>query len=167
MMIQQRKWAGLLQSGSAADQVTALRQMSNEQYIEGFAVTVTRLAGSSDDEVRMWAAEALETVIRPTAEDVRSLAEMLGTADDGEIVYWAATLLGRLAGQAEAAVDALESCVRTSHYLPAREQATWALCQIGPPALSAADTLKKTASDAPPRLRRMATAALQAIGDAA
>jgi hypothetical protein len=52
-------------------------------------------------------------------------------------------------------------------YLPAREQATWALHQIGPPASIAIETLKEAAEDAPPRLQRMAKEAIRVITDAA
>ena len=68
---------------------------------------------------------------------------------------------------AVSAVDALQTCLRESMYLPARERAAWALSQIGPPASSAVPALQEAAKGAPPRLQRLATEALRAIGDIA
>lgn len=166
-MDRREQWVAKLDSQSTDKQIEALRQISNQQDVTGLTTRIVRLSGSRDDDVRMWAAEALESAVQPTVDDVGELVGQLQTADDGEICYWAATLLGRLGRDAVAAVDALQSCLRDSLYLPAREQATWALCQIGPPASSAAPVLREVVDTAPPRLQRMANAALQAIGEAA
>ncbi len=125
------KWAMPLHSELVDDQVTALRQISAAEIVTGITVRVVQLAGSSHDEVRMWSAEALETSIQPSLGEVFGLRELLGRAADGEVCYWAATMLGRLGSQAVSAVNELESCVRESMYLPAREQATWCSARLG------------------------------------
>lgn len=160
-------WGEVLAGGSPDDQVEVLRQISGQESVTGLTVAIVELSGSGNDEVRMWSAEALETAVTPTESEVTALIQMLVSAADGEICYWAATMLGRLGPEAVAAVEALETCLRTSLYLPARERAAWALSQIGPQAAAAVPALKEAAEAAPPRLQRLASEALRAIGDAA
>ena len=105
--------------------------------------------------------------MQPDPAEATELSELLSACGDGEVCYWAATMLGRLGKQSVAAVDALEACVRESMYLPARERATWALSQIGPQAAAAVPTLEEAAAAAPPRLQRLASEALEAIRDQA
>lgn len=151
--------------------IEVLSQIAAAGNVTGITVAVVRLSGSSNDEVRRWAAESLESSIVPVAEEVDELAELLYDGRDGEVCYWAATMLGRLGGdvgpRARTAVNALETCLSDSLYLPARERAAWALSQIGPSAASAATTLRRTAEDAPPRLKKLVAKALRVIGDAA
>ena len=161
------KWKKPLVSGSSHQQVDALMEITRFESVRSISAIVVRLAGGRDDEVRMWAAEALEVAIVPQRAEVSELIEILATADDGECCYWAATLLGRLGDAAIDAVQALESCVSNCLFLPAREQATWALSQIGPAAVAAVPTLREAAEVAPPRLQKMATEAIRIIGDAA
>jgi hypothetical protein len=157
------KWAAKLTGNSVEDQVEALRQISTQQVVTELAVTVVGLSGSSDDEVRMWSAEALEVAIQPGQSEVLGLIELLERAVDGEICYWAATMLGRLGNDAVNAAAALETCLRESMYLPARERATWALSQIGPAASVAIPALTEAVESAPPRLQRLANEAIRAI----
>lgn len=166
-MTDDQNWRNMLATDSAETQVEALRQISGQESATGLTVAIVALSGSPDDDVRTWSAEALETAVVPTESEVPPLIEMLESASDGEICYWAATMLGRLGPKAVAAVDALEACLRESMYLPARERATWALSQIGPPAAAAIPALKEAAEAAPPRLKRLATEALRVIGEIA
>ena len=76
------KWAEWLASESVDDQVTALRKISAAESVFGLTATVVQLAGSRDDDVRMWSAEALETSIQPDAEEVPTLAQLLHRAED-------------------------------------------------------------------------------------
>ncbi len=159
-------WAEGISSQSAERCVQTLRQIVAAGNASGLSGRIVALAGSADDEVRMWAAEALETAVIVRTEDVTDLVSLLATSGDGEVCYWAATLLGRLGnhvGKTAEAVVALEHCLRTSMYLPARERAAWALCQIGLAAAPAMPTLRHAAVDGPPRLKRLAIAALEAI----
>lgn len=167
MASNQERWASQLTCGDVDGRVAALRQIAGQESVTGLTAIVVELAGSSDDEVRMWAAEALETAIKPLPMDIEALIQALDPGDDVDICYWAATMLGRLGTEASVAAAALEKCLAESMYLPARERAAWALCQLGPSARSATETLRRTAQDAPPRLKRLATEALRILGEAA
>jgi HEAT repeat protein len=166
-MTNNNSWGEILTGNSPDAQIDVLRQISGQESVTGLTVLVVALSGSRDDEVRMWSAEALVTAVDPTESEATALIGMLESAADGEICYWAATMLGRLGPDAVAAVGALETCLRNSMYLPARERATWALNQIGPRAAAAVPALKEAAQAAPPRLQRLATEALRAIGEIA
>jgi len=163
MDAQTKQWSAWLNSDSPQRQTDALRQISGGDAVFGVAVRCVELAGCRSDEVRMWAAEALETSVKPQPSDAKPLAGLLAGGGDGEICYWAATLLGRLGPSASCAALELEACVDRSPYLPARERAAWALSRIGPAAAMAAATLRRVAADGPPRLRRLATQALESI----
>ena len=156
-------WRANIDGDSVHACIDALRQISSLESVQGLTVSVVRLAGSEDDEIRMWASEALESAIQPNSSELLMLIQLLESTNDSEICYWAATMLGRLGRNAGASAGALEACVRESMYLPARERATWALTQIGPAAQVAIPTLQEASETAPPRLQRMAQAALERI----
>ena len=162
-MANNNSWADALAGDAPAAQVEALRRIAGQESVTGLTVSIIALSGSSDEDVQMWSAEALETAVEPSTSEVIPLIEVLQSADHGEIRYWAATMLGRLGTDAVAAVAALETCLRESRYLPARERAVWALSQIGPQAAAAVPALKAAAAGAPPRLQRLATEALRVI----
>jgi hypothetical protein len=147
--------------------IDALRQISNRDHVTGFTLRIVALAGNSNDEIRMWAAEALERAIEPSEDEIASLIHVLELAGDGEVCYWAATMLGRIGAAAASAGPALSDCLEQSLYLPARERSAWALCQMGDAAIVARDSLSKAAQNAPPRLKRLANEALKRIGEAA
>ena len=168
------KWASQLRSDSFENQISALREITRQSDVEGLAAQVIDLAGSRHDEVRMWAAEALQSAIRPTIQDAKMLIDQLQNSDDGEVCYWTATLLGRLGEPlskvpeiASDAVKTLESCLRDSLYLPARERAASALRQLGPVSRTAVPTLRQVARHAPPRLQRLTNETLEALEEAA
>jgi hypothetical protein len=169
-----QKWTSQLESQSISQQITALREIARSREIRGIAIAVVQLAGSSDDEVRDWAAACLESTITPAAEDASDLIDLLQRADNGDVCYWTATLLGRLGENlavnpkvAAEAVRALETCLRDSRYLPARERAAWGLRQLGTASKAALPTLRRLSSEAPPRLKRLSDEAIKAIDAAA
>jgi len=157
------RWISLLRSTNTAQQASALREISSCEHVTGCTMECLALVASHDDEVQMWASEALESSIKPGPDDVRRLTAHLIGANDGEICYWAATMLGRLGRAAGSAVDALEICARDREYLPARERSVWALCHIGPQAESALPTLLEIADDAPARLQRLSLQAIKIV----
>ena len=166
--------ASQLESDSFDQQVTALREIARSSNVQGSTIRAVELAGSADDEVRMWAAEALESSIQPTSHEASGLIERLQHSADGEVCYWTATMLGRLGSEistmpetAESAVSALASCLSDSLYLPARERAAWALRQLGPVSKLALPTLRQVAMKAPPRLQRLTNETLKALDAAA
>ncbi|MGI9474740.1 MAG: HEAT repeat domain-containing protein [Rubripirellula sp.] len=156
------KWISQLAS-SPDEQIDVLRQLARQEDVCGITVPVVALAGSSDDEVRMWASEALESVVQPQTSEIPALIAQVEDPDDGEVCYWAATMLGRLGAESASAVDALGRCLADSMYLPARERAVWALAQIGSDAVSATDALASAVANGPARLSRLASDALKAI----
>jgi HEAT repeat protein len=168
------EWAEALASGIEETQVRALRQMSSCESVTGVAPTVAMLSGSENDEVRMWAAEAMETAVQPAAADIKALIDLMAASPDGEVCYWSATMIGRLGVQGAETVEALERCLLNSNYLAAKERAVWALSQVGPDAVAALPALR-TVIDEPdrhPRLTRMATEVIRrltsrSIGEAA
>jgi HEAT repeat protein len=125
--------------------------------------TLIEATGDLDETVREWAADSLETMGAPRSFDLPEIVELLSEAYDGEVAYWAATMLGRLGPSAHPATDVLARTIRFSKYLPVRERAAWALGQIGPRAAGATLILRETSENATPRLRRIATEALESI----
>lgn len=167
-------WTSQLEGQSIDQQIAALQAIAQTRGAEGFTIAVVRLTSSPNDEVRSWAAEALEVGVKPTLDEAESLIAELRKAEDGERCYWAATLLGRLGDElasrhdiAGDAVLALEGCLRDSRYLPARERAARGLCQLGAASKSALPTLRRLAVEAPPRLQRLSSEAAKAIDAAA
>lgn len=134
-----------------------------EESLTPWAVVLVEAAGDLDDDVRAWAADALETLGSPRLTDLPALVRLLSDSPDGEIAYWAATLLGRLGPAAFPATEVLSHTVQHSPYLPVRERAVWALGRIGPRARSASIALREASAKGPPRLRRLATAALESL----
>ncbi|TWU17734.1 hypothetical protein Pla52o_49490 [Novipirellula galeiformis] len=166
-MMAKSDWAAGLASQRVEDKIATLRTLANQDAVTGLAVACIKLVVDSDEEVRMWAAEALQRSVLPDVDDVETLAELVLYPNDGEIPYWAATMLGRLQSEAVGGVEALQHCLLNSNYLPARERAAWALAQIGPAAANAIGSLEKAAPTAPPRLKQLVREAIQAIGNAA
>jgi HEAT repeat protein len=156
-----------LASPSVEQCVKTLQGIASSGHAEGLSAQIVSLAGSSDDDVRTWAADALESSVVVHRDEVPALIQLLAETSDSEVSYWAATLLGRLGRDAAAAVPCLENCLSRSMYLPARERAAWALCRIGAAAAPAMPSLRSAAIDGPPRLKRLAIEALEAIRGAA
>ncbi len=126
------------------------------------AVALVRGCGDADEEVRNWTTAALEELGPPPRDAARPLVDLL---DDpcAEVNYWAATLLGRLEADAAEAVPALTAALRQNAHRTVRQRAAWALGRIGPAARPAKAALVQAASDADPRLARLAQQALDQI----
>lgn len=118
---------------------------------------------SEQEAVRDQAASALEDQGPPAAEEAPAIAALL-TCPHADVVYWAATLLGRLEAQAEPFSADLAKVLDSAAELHARERAAWALGMIGPPARDAALlALDKAAASKEPRLARVASQAAARI----
>jgi len=129
----------------------------------GITATVIQLVADKNEEVCMWACEALESRISPSPTEVVELIELLRDAKDGEVAYWTATMIGRLGSNASGATAVLANVLLDSPCLAARERAAWALSEIGPPAKSAMNALKQIGPEDPPRLQRLAAFAIEAV----
>ena len=88
------QWTAALASGDEQQQVEALQQISSCDGVVGLTAVILALAGDERDEVRSWAAEAMEMAVRPEPADLPMLAARLQQSSDGEVCYWAATMLG-------------------------------------------------------------------------
>ena len=83
---------------------------------------------------------------------------------DPLVAYWAITLLGRSGQAAAAATAVLAERLGPAAPLEVAQRAAWALGKIGPAALVASGALQVAATSADPRLARLASEALAAIG---
>ena len=99
----------------------------------------------------------------PAPSTLPVLMNLAGKGHDGETVYWAVTLIGRMGPAAARATACLTATLTHSPYLPARERAAWAIARIGTPAQSALEALRKAVETGPPRLSRLATQAIESI----
>ena len=118
---------------------------------------------SEDENRQQQATELLENSGPPSAADASSIAALLTDAN-ADVVYWAATLLGRMEAKASPYTDALGKVLISSSADNARERAAWALGQIGPGAAAALPSLEKLANSASPRLARLSREAIKQIG---
>ena len=93
------------------------------------ASALIKTVADSDDQVRQWATSALEDLGPPRTED---LAELIALLNDkrGDVVYWAATLIGRLGQAAVSAQAALTAAAAKHPAENARKRAQWALEKI-------------------------------------
>lgn len=126
-------------------------------------VALVCACGDEEAEVRDWAVAALEELGLPPAGTVHELEHLL-LGGQPLVAYWAATLLGRSGQAAASAVDALTACLTTATDPAVAQRAAWALGKIGPAAAVAIAPLRDAAAGADPRLARLATEALAAIG---
>lgn len=126
------------------------------------AVALMKFGLSADGEVRDWSVAALEQMGPPAATDVVPLRSLLSS--DNELqAYWAATLLGRIGSEANAAVDDLARLVRESPSSAVRQRAAGALGQIGEVTPTVVDSLKHAAACDDTRLSRIANDALASL----
>jgi HEAT repeat protein len=127
------------------------------------AVAIVRACGDADEQVREHAVAALEDLGPPPAEVIGQLIDLVAYSDP-LVAYWSTTLLGRAGEDASSAVPALAGCLSSPADLSVKQRAAWALGKIGSAAASAREALGRAANDADPRLARLATEALAAIG---
>lgn len=151
-----------LNSDEAAARLAAAERLG--VLAEDAAPAAASLLARLDDEVtiREAAVSALESLGPPPASQVPELIARLRDPS-GDVIYWAATLLGRLQDDASEAVPALATCLESKAAIAARERAAWALGQIGPAAAPARGALERAAAGDAVRLARLAKGALERI----
>lgn len=157
-------WISRLDSTDAQERAAAAERLAQlGPDAAAAAVPLVEACRTDDDRLREWAVAALEELGPPPPADVSRLTLLV--SDKNPLAgYWAATLLGRSGEGAASAVAALAACVGSAADVSVRQRAAWALGQIGPAAASARAVLEKAAGDADPRLARLASEALAAIG---
>ncbi len=119
----QNDWASRLTSDRSASEISAdLQELALQESVSGVTRRCLELLGHDVSEVRLWASEALESVVQPEPAEATSLVAWLDELIDRQAVaarestadldaseladqmYWTATMLGRI-GAAAAAAD--------------------------------------------------------------
>lgn len=147
-------------AAARAEAAEQLAQLGSDARPAALALLIA--CGDETEEVRQWAAEALEGMGPPEVADLERLISLV-EARSADVGYWAVTLLGRLKGDAAPAVDALATVVAERGDLTVRHRAAWALGEIGPPAAKVLPALQKAGADPDPRLSRLAQEAIEHI----
>ncbi len=129
----------------------------------GAVVPLVKAVGDDHEEVCEAATAALEELGAPSPGDLDALAQCLLGAQSPDSAYWAATLIGRLEGEAAPAVPALIKALEEGA-ATVRQRAAWALGKVGPAAIEAKAALQTAADADDPRLARLAQRALEEIG---
>ena len=138
----------------------SLGQMGNEA--QPAAVALVQACANDDEALREWVVAALEQLGPPAQNDLPALCRLL--EDHHELsAYWAATLIGRLQGQAIAAVGGLAECVRHGPHPSVQQRAIWAVGQLGAAAREATGVLQQAAASSDPRTARLAREVLERI----
>lgn len=153
-----------LNSSQVGVRAEAAEQLAQQGDAAAPAVIgLLRNVGDSDETVREWSVAALEGLGTPSVDDLDALIDQID-AEQPDVGYWAATLLGRLEADAAPAVDALARAAAGHPESQVRQRAVWALGKIGPAAGNAVPVLKQAAQSSEPRLARLAEQALTQIG---
>ena len=138
-----------------ADQVEANKQL--------IAVLLTML--DENEEVRAWASDVLTSVEEPSVEWAPQIAELTRHVN-APVAGWACKLLGRLGNDATRYQSSLANAVRQHPEKSVRQLAALALKSVPTLTQDTVLALKAAASDADPRLSRLATDALSAQNEA-
>lgn len=159
-----RRLAGDLTSTDVAVRMRAAEGLAQAGAEAGAAaVELVHACADPDAGVREWVVAALEG-LGPAPDG--SLAALTSLAGDAEplTAYWALTLLGRSGAAAAPAVAAIAARLAPPAPVEVRQRAAWALARLGPAAAPAADGLRAAAAADDPRLARLASEALAALG---
>ena len=144
-----------------AEAAERLSRLDPEE-VRAAALVLADACSDESEAVREAATGALEEMGPPAIDTLDGLVTLLA-ATQADTGYWAATLLGRLGGDAAAAVPALTATLQSSPHQNVRQRAAWALGKIGPEARVAIDALRKAATEVDPRLARLASRAISQI----
>ncbi len=71
-----QQWKDALESGIEQAQIDALRQISSHESMTGLAAAIVLLSGDPREELRMWAAEAMESAVQPVPSEVAELISL-------------------------------------------------------------------------------------------
>ena len=162
-----RKRLGSSEVAERRQAAETLAQMG-EEAAEA-ARELVNAAGDADEQVREWAVGALEALGPPAAGLTSGLVEQLANPR-ADAAYWAATLLGRLGGEAQAASGPLAKLVQQAGAAAVRQRSAWALGKIGEGIAGEVDggtraavqaSLSQAAEDGDAQLARQAREALK------
>lgn len=141
--------------------IDQLRELANDTDATLAQLPSVLLSLPGDDEERMqWACEALENCGVPAASQLNQLLPFLKHPDD-LVVSWTCKLLARLEQAAAAAQPGLVEVLKCHGDQFVREEAAQALGLLAELSPAARSALEQAATDGGPRLKRIATAALE------
>ncbi|MEX1042010.1 MAG: HEAT repeat domain-containing protein [Pirellulaceae bacterium] len=100
------------------------------EMVSSAIIPLCRAVVDEEEQVGQWATSALEDCGRPPVEERDALVELLTDRQD-DVVYWAATLLGRLENDAQPVVPQLAQLATDHESANVRQRALWALGKIG------------------------------------
>jgi HEAT repeat protein len=151
-----------LSSSDASVRANAVRNLRGDQALAQLAaVALVNITSDDDETVRETAVDVLENLGSPRTEDVGRLADLLDVKE-GDVAYWAATLLGRCGEEAGSASESLNAALAHPESV-VRQRAAWALGKIGSPATCALPSLVQAASSDDSRLAQLAQQAVAKI----
>ena len=133
---------------------------ANKQLI---AVLLTML--DEDQEVRAWASDVLTAVEEPASDWAPQLAELTRHVN-APVAGWSCKLLGRLGEQATRYQSSLTQALTQHAEISVRQLAALALKSVPNLSNETIVALKAAASDADPRLSRLASEALSTQNEA-
>lgn len=103
---------------------------THPEMVPAAIIPLCRAVVDDEEQVGQWATSALEDCGSPPTEEQEALVDLL-TDTHADVVYWAATLLGRLEHQAQPAVAPLSGLATRHESANVRQRALWALGKIG------------------------------------
>ena len=93
------------------------------------AVALVQHCGSPNEALRNWCTGALESLGAPATDQIDDLALLTRSANT-DVVFWAATLLGRAGARARSAVAVLSERSSDASAPAVQKRAAWALKKI-------------------------------------
>jgi len=144
----------------SCDSETLEKCVQDPEYASAHWEVLIEGVASSDESILEPATEALENcgVLNSTAlPKLKALLESNSRAGLGsQKLYWLCTLAGRFGKQASGLQGLVtEIATDRSLDLSARERAAWCLTEFGTLESQHAEALKRSAADAPDRLKRL------------
>ncbi len=144
----------------SCDSETLEKCVQDPEYASAHWEVLIEGVASSDESILEPATEALENcgVLNSTAlPKLKALLESNSRAGLGsQKLYWLCTLAGRFGKQASGLQGLVtEIATDRSLGLSARERAAWCLTEFGTLESQHAEALKRSATDAPDRLKRL------------
>jgi HEAT repeat protein len=141
--------------------IDRLRHMAaGDEVVGPHIVDLIALLGQSDEEVRAWVSDVLQTVEQAPPEIAQALVGFCESKHP-PVAAWACKLIATLGPAATPLQHAIVKVLDQHAELTVRQQAAQSLSQV--PGLSEATiaALKRAAESSDPRLRRLATQTLE------
>ncbi len=136
------------------------RLATGDESAENYVLELLGSMQDADEEVRSWASDALQTVEVLPTELAESVAELC-LQPCAAVAAAACRMLPKLGDPATQYQAALVACLKQHSEITARQQAALSLSSIPELTTESLDALRQAAESQDPRLKRLATAALE------